>query len=252
MFKRPNPTSSDEPHTDYEEEAEIEVNVRAPSPAQPRPSVPPQLTDRQAAAVRGPLAGGVKAPAAGPSRGPSQPAASGRAGAEAAGRSPSNARDPRQSHSVVDEWLTMRGDLETEGNLHVKGRVFGNVRCVSVICEVGALIDGEIDAEDVTVRGETRGTIRAHTVRLESTALVASDIFHESFGCEQGARISGRLALLSDHTVAPEQVMATEQAVAKNAERHANADASDGATTHAAHGASPHGTLNGNQNGSAH
>jgi len=124
----------------------------------------------------------------------------------------------------------MRGDLETEGNLHVKGRVFGNVRCVSVICEVGALIDGEIDAEDVTVRGET----------------VASDIFHESFGCEQGARISGRLALLSDDNVT------SQQAEAAAAERRANSDRSDGADANASHRPSPIGATNGNPNGSAY
>ena len=102
--------------------------------------------------------------------------------------------DPANSHSVIDEWLTMRGDIETDGNIQVKGRVHGNITCISIIVEDGAVVDGEIKADDVIVRGHTSGTISANIVKLESSAVVESDIFHQSFACEQGARIEGRLS----------------------------------------------------------
>jgi len=105
--------------------------------------------------------------------------------------------DPGSSHSVIDEWLTMRGDIETDGNIHVKGRVFGNISCVSIIVEDGAIVDGEIQAEDVSIRGQTSGTITGKSIKLESSAVVESDIFHQSFACEQGARIEGRLSFKS-------------------------------------------------------
>ena len=100
--------------------------------------------------------------------------------------------DP-SAHSVVDKFLTMKGDLESEGDIHVKGKVFGNIRCKLLIIEVDALVEGGVDAEEVIVRGNTKGTIQADRVKLEKTANVDSEICHHTFSAEEGARIKGSL-----------------------------------------------------------
>ncbi len=97
------------------------------------------------------------------------------------------------AHSVVDAGLTMKGDLESEGDILVKGKVIGNIRCKLLIIEVDALVEGGVEAEEVVVRGNTRGTLQADRVRLEKTANVDSEIFHRSFAAEEGARIKGTL-----------------------------------------------------------
>jgi cytoskeletal protein CcmA (bactofilin family) len=97
------------------------------------------------------------------------------------------------AHSVVDKFLTMKGDLESEGDIHVKGKVFGNIRCRLLIIEVDALVEGGVEAEEVIVRGNTKGTIRADRVKLEKTANVDSEICHHTFSAEEGARIKGSL-----------------------------------------------------------
>ena len=51
--------------------------------------------------------------------------------------------DP-SAHSVVDKFLTMKGDLESEGDIHVKGKVFGNIRCKLLIIDVDALVEGGV------------------------------------------------------------------------------------------------------------
>ncbi len=97
------------------------------------------------------------------------------------------------AHSIVDEFLTMKGDLESEGDIHVKGKVLGNIRCKLLIIEVDALVDGGVEAEEVIIRGNTKGTIEADRVRLEKTANVDSEICHRTFSAEEGARIKGSL-----------------------------------------------------------
>ncbi|HEX2843479.1 polymer-forming cytoskeletal protein [Hyphomicrobium sp.] len=99
---------------------------------------------------------------------------------------------------MVDEFLTMKGDLESEGDIHVKGKVFGNIRCKLLIVEVDALVEGGVEAEEVIVRGNAKGTIRADRVRLEKTANVDSEIRHNSFSAEEGARIKGSLRSKDD------------------------------------------------------
>ena len=105
----------------------------------------------------------------------------------------SNYKIDPSAHSVVDKFLTMKGDLESEGDIHVKGKVFGNIRCKLLIIEVDALVEGGVDAEEVIVRGNTKGTIQADRVKLEKTAHVDSEICHHTFSAEEGARIKGSL-----------------------------------------------------------
>jgi cytoskeletal protein CcmA (bactofilin family) len=100
--------------------------------------------------------------------------------------------DP-SAHSIVDEFLTMKGDLESDGDIHVKGKVLGNIRCKLLIIEIDALVEGGVEAEEVIVRGNTKGKIQADRVRLEKTANVDSEICHRSFSAEEGARIRGSL-----------------------------------------------------------
>jgi cytoskeletal protein CcmA (bactofilin family) len=105
--------------------------------------------------------------------------------------------DP-SAHSVVDRFLTMKGDLESEGDIHVKGKVLGNVRCKLLIIEVDALVEGGVEAEEVIIRGNSKGTIRADRVKLEKTANVDSEISHHTFSAEEGARIKGSLRSKDD------------------------------------------------------
>ena len=97
------------------------------------------------------------------------------------------------NYSIINEWLTMRGDLESEGDILVKGKVQGNITCKLLIVDVDANIEGGIKADEVVVRGRTKGIIEANKVRLEKTANVDSEISHMSFSAEEGARIKGAL-----------------------------------------------------------
>lgn len=95
--------------------------------------------------------------------------------------------------SIINEWLTMRGDLESEGDILIKGKVHGNIKCNLLIIDTEAAIEGGIDCQDLVIRGATRGIIKAKRVRLEKTANVDGEIFQESFSAEEGARIRGAL-----------------------------------------------------------
>ncbi len=102
------------------------------------------------------------------------------------------------NHSIVDECLTMKGDLESEGDILVKGKVLGNIKCKMLIVDADAWVEGGVEAEEVIIRGNSKGTIRANRVRLEKTAIVDSDICHQTFAAEEGARIKGALRFKDD------------------------------------------------------
>ncbi len=101
------------------------------------------------------------------------------------------------NHSIVDENLTMRGDLESEGDVLVKGKVIGNITCKLLIIDVDALVEGGVTATDVIIRGKAKGRIVADSVRLERTADVDCEICQKSFSAEEGAKIKGTLSMKS-------------------------------------------------------
>jgi cytoskeletal protein CcmA (bactofilin family) len=107
----------------------------------------------------------------------------------------SGMKDLNAHHTIVDELLTMRGDLESAGDILVQGKVFGNIKCKLLIIDTAALVDGGIDAEDVFIRGKSKGTIMADRVRLERTADVDSDMCQIVFSAEEGARVRGTLKM---------------------------------------------------------
>lgn len=103
-----------------------------------------------------------------------------------------------QNSSIINEWLTMRGDLESTGDILVRGKIHGSIICKLLIIDTQAAVEGGIDAEEVIIRGATRGTIKAKRVRIEKSANIDSEILHESFAAEEGARIRGALRHTDD------------------------------------------------------
>jgi cytoskeletal protein CcmA (bactofilin family) len=95
------------------------------------------------------------------------------------------------TRSLIDSWLTIRGDLESEGEVQIDGKVNGDIRCAHLVVGKDAIVVGNIIAEEVIVRGKVKGIIRAISVTLQDTAVVESEIFHKSIAIEQGACFDG-------------------------------------------------------------
>src|SRR5262245_61548996 len=115
-------------------------------------------------------------------------------------------RTATPARSVIDAWLTMKGNLESEGDIQVDGRVQGHIRCTQLIVGKDATVDGDIVAVEVVVRGRVKGMIRANRVKLQDTACVESEIiFEKALGIDDGASFEGQIRRASEPlpTVAP-------------------------------------------------
>lgn len=108
------------------------------------------------------------------------------------------ANTAESNYSIINEFLVMKGDLESEADILVKGKVHGNIKCKMLIIDAGALVEGGVEADEVVVRGAAKGVLRAKRVRFEKTADVDSEIYHQSFAAEEGAKIRGALHFTSE------------------------------------------------------
>jgi len=94
--------------------------------------------------------------------------------------------------SVIGEDLTVEGNVISKGEVQLEGEIKGDCRCASLVIGDKALIEGDVLADDVYVRGRVVGSIRGHRVTLQSSCHVEGDIFHQSLAIEQGAYFEGK------------------------------------------------------------
>ncbi len=108
------------------------------------------------------------------------------------------------SISTIGEDLTITGNVTSKGELHVDGRVQGDVHCVALVLGENAQVEGSVVAEDVMVRGRLIGSVRALRVMLQSTAYVEGNLFHKSLSLEQGTHFEGESRPTDDPLCIPE------------------------------------------------
>jgi cytoskeletal protein CcmA (bactofilin family) len=93
--------------------------------------------------------------------------------------------------STIGEDLTITGDVTSTGTLVVDGRVQGDVRCLSLVLGETSQIEGNVNAEEVVIRGRLIGSVRGQRVMLQANAHVEGDLFHNDLAMEQGAYFEG-------------------------------------------------------------
>jgi cytoskeletal protein CcmA (bactofilin family) len=107
-------------------------------------------------------------------------------------------KQPSAAPSIISADVVLHGTLESTGDIHLDGCVEGNVRSAGLVVGDEAVIQGEVVADDVTVRGSIRGRIRARTVLLCSGSRVEGDILYEILTVEAGAQLDASCQYLED------------------------------------------------------
>ena len=93
--------------------------------------------------------------------------------------------------SILSNDLFVTGNLKSESDIKVEGRVEGDLLAKLVQIGEKAVVKGKISAEEVVVNGHVKGKIRGIRVRLNSGARVEGDIIHETIAIEAGAHFEG-------------------------------------------------------------
>jgi cytoskeletal protein CcmA (bactofilin family) len=114
--------------------------------------------------------------------------------------------------SIIGDDLMISGNVTSAGELHIDGRIEGDVRCASLILGDSSEIKGNVIAEEVMVRGRLIGSVRGRRVILHSSAHVEGDVFHKDLAMEQGAYFDGE-SRRSDDPMAAAKAQGEQMAV---------------------------------------
>ena len=104
---------------------------------------------------------------------------------------PAARRPMRAAPSIISSDMVVNGALAASGDIQVDGKVQGDITSGSLTVGEKALVEGEVLAEEVIVRGKVVGSIRARKVQLCSTCHVEGDIYHQALAVETGAYFEG-------------------------------------------------------------
>jgi cytoskeletal protein CcmA (bactofilin family) len=96
--------------------------------------------------------------------------------------------------SFIAADVVVSGDISTTAQLHIDGRIDGNVSCGQLVQGEGGVVAGTITADEARLSGTVEGPVNARTLVVEATARVLGDLAYETISIAAGAEIQGRLA----------------------------------------------------------
>lgn len=96
--------------------------------------------------------------------------------------------------SVFGADIRIKGDVHASADLHIDGKVEGDVSCTSLVQGESGEIVGAVKAESARLSGSVRGTITVRDLVVLKTARIHGDVHYDSLTIEQGAQVDGRFA----------------------------------------------------------
>nr|WP_295372199.1 polymer-forming cytoskeletal protein [uncultured Sphingosinicella sp.] len=88
---------------------------------------------------------------------------------------------------------TITGNIEASVDLHIEGRVVGDVRCATLILGESSKISGSVQAARVRVAGTVDGAIETRDLAIEASAKVTGEITYGRLRVASGAVIEGTM-----------------------------------------------------------
>jgi cytoskeletal protein CcmA (bactofilin family) len=109
----------------------------------------------------------------------------------------------RGMFSVLGPDVIVSGNITASADLHIDGRVEGDVNCGTLAQGAESQIFGSVTADAARLAGAIEGTVRVKTLTVERSAKITGDVEYENITIENGGHIDGRLKHMSSVVAEP-------------------------------------------------
>lgn len=127
--------------------------------------------------------------------------------------------------SVLGPDVVVAGNVQATADLHVEGRIEGDIDCGNLVLGAEATVKGQVRAQSARLAGAIEGSVAIRQLTIEANARIAGDVEYEAISIENGARIDGHLR----HTTRQSPPAATPALGGPKAVRMIDAPSSDAA-----------------------
>jgi cytoskeletal protein CcmA (bactofilin family) len=122
---------------------------------------------------------------------------------------PQSGGSKRGMFSVLGPDVIVTGNVTATADLHIDGRVEGDVHCGTLAQGAESQIFGSVTAEAARIAGAIEGGVRVKQLTVERTARITGDVEYENITIENGGNIDGRLKHMSQVSTAPAPAAST-------------------------------------------
>jgi cytoskeletal protein CcmA (bactofilin family) len=98
--------------------------------------------------------------------------------------------------SILGSDVAIRGDISATVDLHIDGKVDGDIACAALVQGEGSEIFGTVKADSARLSGRLKGSISARELIILRTARIEGDVHYEALTIEQGAVVEGHFGLM--------------------------------------------------------
>ncbi|GHH07687.1 hypothetical protein GCM10008023_02020 [Sphingomonas glacialis] len=99
----------------------------------------------------------------------------------------------RGAFSVISADVVVTGNIAASADLHIDGRVDGDVQCGTLIQGQDSRIAGAVIAESARLGGAIEGSVAVRQLTIERSARIIGDVHYETISIEIGASVDGNL-----------------------------------------------------------
>lgn len=96
--------------------------------------------------------------------------------------------------SILGADLVVKGDVSATADLHVDGRIEGDIACAALVQGEMSEIRGGIKAQSARLAGTVHGAIEAGELVILRSARIHGDVTYDALTIEQGAQVDGRFS----------------------------------------------------------
>lgn len=104
----------------------------------------------------------------------------------------------RTGFSVIGPDMVITGNVKAQADLHVEGRIEGDIDCGNLVQGPGSLVQGQVRADSARIAGTIEGSVTVRQLTVEKGARIVGDVEYDSLTIETGAQIDGRMKHAAD------------------------------------------------------
>ena len=94
--------------------------------------------------------------------------------------------------SIISEGFEFVGTITSEGTLNIAGVVKGKITAKSVLVDVEGLVEGELNADLLMVKGKVTGDVKCQDLNVGPRALVDGTIAYQNIHIQRGGKVAGK------------------------------------------------------------
>lgn len=107
-----------------------------------------------------------------------------------------NDKNSGSSLSIITQGIDFSGEINTEGDIHLDGKMKGIIKAQEVVIGPEGEFDGEITANVLVVGGNIKGKFTIKNLHIKKEGLIQGKAKYEIIVVDAGGNIQGELGLI--------------------------------------------------------